>query len=155
MPTDAEVLESVRQAFASCRRPDHFTNHAHCEECAEYDRLFRSRDRDSLELKDVAQPGGALCFLTPIGFLYYAPALVRLGLEKFDAQHGWFGGALMFHLIADGPRNTWWKACRPEQRRAIGEFVDHLMLTRGDWEGGLFGDDLLHASEIWSDDGHG
>src|SRR5262249_14424068 len=32
---DAAVLATVRAAFARCERPEHFTNHTHCEECAE------------------------------------------------------------------------------------------------------------------------
>jgi hypothetical protein len=78
MPSDSEVLSRIDAAFASVRKPEHFTNYEHCEECREHDELLRTRDRQTLDLKDV----GNICwqpisFSSGQGVAYYFPALVH------------------------------------------------------------------------------
>ncbi len=84
MTTDKEILERINQAFAASPRPEHFTNHTHCCECFEHDKLLRSRDGDTLGMNDVGNPGwDPICFISPEGFAYYLPALARLTLSCF------------------------------------------------------------------------
>jgi hypothetical protein len=59
--TDAQDLLELSDAFASCARPQHFTNFRHCCECAEHDELLRWRDRDTLRVEDVGNPVWDLC----------------------------------------------------------------------------------------------
>ena len=157
MPSDAIILERVHLAFAGCRRPEHFTDFTHCEECAEHDEVLRSRDIHTLRIEDVGKPGSdPVCYIVPEGFAYYFPALARLALAEPDDAHGWYGGELLFHLCADGQRNERLLACTPAQRRVVVEFLQHLVETRAavaDSE--LRADDLLMAIEIWSDEALG
>ena len=156
MPSDADILQGVQQAFAGCRRPEHFMNFTHCEECAEHDELLRSRDIYTLRIEDVGNPGwDPICFISPEGFAYYLPALARLALAEPDYAHGWYGGQLLFHLCSDGRRNERLLACTPEQRRSVVEFLQHLAETRASLaDSELRTDDLFQAIEIWSDEAH-
>jgi len=156
VPSDVDILQRVRQAFAGCRRPEHFTNFTHCEECAEHDEVLRSRDIDTLRIEDVGNPGwDPISFTSPEGFAYYLPALARLALAKPVEPHGWYGGQLLFHLCSDGRRNERLLACTPEQRRAVVEFLQHIAETRASLaDSELRADDLFQAIEIWSDETH-
>ena len=90
MSSDAQVLETIQQAFASSPRPRHFTNYTHCSECAEHDEVLRSRDVQTLRIEDVGNPGwDPICFISPEGFAYYVPALARLALAQPVEPHGW------------------------------------------------------------------
>ena len=152
--SDAQILQIVQQAFAGCRRPEHFTNHTHCEECAEHDEVLRSRDVGSLRLEDVGNAGwDPICFISPEGFAYYLPALARLALAQPVEPQGWYGVQLIFHLRGDGRRNQRMLGCTPEQRRAVVAFLRHFIETRASLaDGCLCTDDLLQAIEIWSDE---
>jgi len=154
MPSDADILQKVELAFAGCHRPDHFTDYAHCEECAEHDEVLRSRDVDTLKIEDVGCPGwDPICFTTSEGFRYYFPALARLALTESDYAHGWYGTQLLFHLRGDGRKNRRFLACTPEQRLAIVQFLRHLVETRAALaDSHCSTDDLFQALEIWSDD---
>ena len=153
MTTDADILERVEQAFAGCRRPEHFTNSKHCEECAEADELFRSRDIRTLGISDVGLPSGPLCFISPQGFAHFFPALARLALAEPDDFYGWYGCQLLSQLCFDGRRNERFLAFTPEQRHAVVEFLHHLAETRSSLaDSEVCTDDLFQAIEIWSDE---
>jgi hypothetical protein len=154
--SDAQILGRVQQAFAKCRRPLHFTNHTHCEECAEHDELLCSHDICSLRIEDVGNPGwDPICFTSPKGFAYYLPALARLALTEPVQPYGWYGVQLLFHLCSDGRRNERVLACTPGQRRAVVEFLRHLIETRAALaDSYLCTDDLFQAIEIWTDETH-
>lgn len=153
MQRDDAILQVIQGAFAECRRPEHFTNYTHCEECAEHDAILRSRDISTLRIEDVGNPGwDPICFITAEGFAYYFPALARLALADPDYEHGWYGSQLLFHLIGDGSRNRRFIACTTEQRLAIAHFLQHLIDTRGAIaDEHCSTDDLLEALQIWSD----
>jgi uncharacterized protein DUF6714 len=154
--SDAQILQTVQQAFAECRRPEHFTDHTHCRECAEHDEVLRSRDVHTLCFEDVGNPGwDPICFISPEGFAYYLPALARLALAGPVEPYGWYGTQLLFHLCHDGRQNRRLLACTPEQRRAISNFLRHLVETRAAFaDNSCCTDDLFQALEIWSDEIH-
>jgi hypothetical protein len=78
--------------------------------------------------------------------------LVRLALAEPVAPHAWYGGQLLFHLCHDGCQNRRLLACTPEQRRAIAEFLQHVVATRlALAESYCQTDDLFQAVKIWSD----
>jgi len=151
--SDHLVLLQFRQAFADCRRPQHFTNHTHCEECAEHDQVLRSRDIDSLRIEHVGNPGwDPICFISPEGFAYYLPALARLALAEPIEPHSWYGAQLLFHLCYDGTRNARLLACTPGQRLVVVDFLRHVVETRSELaDNHSVSDDLLQAIEIWSE----
>ncbi|MTW23069.1 hypothetical protein [Allochromatium palmeri] len=93
------LLLRIDAAFGTVPRPEHFTNYLHCEECAEHDGLLRARDRQTLSLADVGNPGwDPLCFITPEGLAYYFPTLARLALAEPDTLYGWYADQFLFHL---------------------------------------------------------
>jgi Family of unknown function (DUF6714) len=151
--SDAFIIQSVQQAFVKRRRPSHFTNYKHCEECAEHDEVLRSRDIHSLRIDDVGNPGwDPICFTSPEGFAYYIPAFVRLALAEPVEPYGWYGSQLLFHLCSDGRRNERILACTFEQRRAVVAFLCHLVETRSHLADRYYcSDELVRAIEYWSD----
>jgi hypothetical protein len=154
MPDDAAVIREVNAAFAKCPRPDHFTDHTHCDECAEHDELLRSRDNDTLQLADVGNPGwDPLCYVDAAGFGYLFPGLTRLALTDPGPEHDWYGPQLLSHLTyaPQGEGNRHLRAFDAEQRRAVVNLLRHLAETRSmltDKYG--CSDDLLYAIELWS-----
>jgi len=94
------IVATFAEIFADVPRPAHFTNHTHCEECAEHDAVMRSRDRATLRLEDVDNLGwNPVVFLTPEGFRYYLAALVRVAFESED--EGFLSDLVSFHLRVD------------------------------------------------------
>ena len=154
MQSDAFIIQTVQQAFAKRRKPTHFTNFEHCEECAEHDEVLRSRDIYSLRIEDVGNVGwDPTCFTSPEGFAYYVPAFVRLALAEPSEPHGWYGSQLLSHLCSDGRRNERILACSVQQRRAVVAFLRHLVETRAHLADSYHCfDELFQAIEYWSDE---
>jgi hypothetical protein len=152
MPTDAEVLLLIRDAFAA-PRPEHFTNYAHCCECAEHDATLQGRELATLSMDEIGSPAwDPITFCSPEAFKYWFPALARHTLDEPHDYWGWYGDTLLSQLERDGPRNERWLACTPEQRQAVVTLLEHIFETRA----ALIEDyDLLHrfarVIEIWSD----
>lgn len=153
--TDAEVRALVTDAFKSVPRPDHFTDHTHCDECQEHDEVLRGRDLDSLVISDVgSQAWNPITMATPQGFAYYLPALDRLALEPMPQGWDWYGYIILFELRWNGPHNERWLYCTPRQRKVVIRVLEHIYTTRRqdihtyDCEY-----ELLEALEIWSDAG--
>lgn len=130
---DEEILTLVRCAFAEARRPVHFTNYTHCEECAEHDAVLRSRTLDSLTRADVGNVGwDPICFISPTGFSYYFPALARLALGATEPPHGPYLVQLLYALQRDGRGDERWQHCTPTQRLAVVDFLRHVIDTRAE-----------------------
>ena len=130
MSTDSEVIAEVFAAFDKVERPEHFTNHLHCEECAEHDALLTAHDRETLELDHVATiEGDPINFCSPQGKAYYLPNLVRFALEDTDLSSPYWI-QLTRHLEGDGPENSLILYCSHEQRTAVALFLEHLLETR-------------------------
>lgn len=154
MSTDAAILAEIDSAFGSVERPEHFTNFAHCEECAEHDELLRMRDRESLCLEDVGNPGwDPICFCSPTGIAYYFPALARLALaERISEQCDWYGNQLLFHLYSGFTDNAFFHYCNVAQRQAVARFVAHTIETRAPLiDRYSAADDFLRCHELWDD----
>jgi len=153
MPGDQDILRTINEAFSAERRPAHFTDYTHCCECAEHDALLRARERETLALEDVGNAGwDPICFVTSDGFRYYLPALVRLALSPpEDRNAGPYLSQLLFHLIGDGENNRRVSCCAPAQRRAVVEFLWHVVSARDCAAEGCK-DDLQRAIDIWSAD---
>jgi len=152
---DAAILDAVAQAFAAIERPEHFTNHTHCDECWEHDELLRARDLDTLSIADVGSMAwNPITFAQPQGFAYYMPALARLALEPMPKDLDWYGYIILFELRRDGPRNERWLFCSPEQRAAVVRLIEHLYSTRAEQIKVYECDnEVMEVLEIWSDTG--
>jgi hypothetical protein len=131
MRSDSEIIESVEAAFGSLTKPEHFTDYTHCPECLEHDEILRMHDRDTLRLEHVDNPGwDPLCFCSPAGKAYYMPALVRFALAPPRYEFDSYWDQLLFHLAGDGPGNDLILYCNAEQRRAIADFLAHVLESR-------------------------
>jgi hypothetical protein len=155
MASDEEVLALISEAFDRIERPEHFTNHTHCDECWEHDELLRDRDRDTLAIEDVgSQAWNPITMATPLGFAYYLPALARLALSPMPENHDWYGYIILFELRWNGPRNERWEFCSREQRHAVARLLEHLYATREkDVRDYDCENELLDALTIWSEAG--
>jgi hypothetical protein len=153
MSTDAEVIGQIDAVFGAVDRPEHFTNFTHCCECREHDELLRSRDRETLRIEDVGNPGwDPICFASPQGIAYYFPALVRLALAPPSDTYGWYADQLLFHLCSGFRDNKIFRYCTAPQRAAVANFLGHLIESRAALVGDLVCcDDFLRCHELWSE----
>lgn len=149
---DMKALDVITKAFSICPRPQHFTDHEHCAECAEHDRTLLRKHVNTLSAEDVGNGGwDPICFVSPIGFLYYLPALARLCLEDPTYNYGWYGNQFFWHLISNGPRNERYLATSPEQRQAVVGFIEYVIESRsGHLDEYFAADDALKAMTIWN-----
>jgi hypothetical protein len=152
---DAAVHAAVVDAFGSLPRPEHFTNHRHCDECLEHDELLQQRTLESLSIEDVGnQAWNPITMCTPRAFAYWLPALARLALEPEPDNADWYGYIILFELRRDGPRNERWAACSPDQRLAVTRLLEHLDATRSEpIKRYDHSRQLEQTWEIWSDPG--
>ncbi|MCC6657700.1 MAG: hypothetical protein IT512_05925 [Rhodocyclaceae bacterium] len=151
MSTDASILASIDTEFGNLLRPEHFTNHAHCCECAEHDELLRSRDRDTLRVEDVCNPGwDPLCFCSPEGLAYFFPSLARFALAEAESRSGWYGDQLLFHLYSGFEENRFFRYCAPSQRQAVAALLAHLIEARAEViEAYGATDEFLRCHDLW------
>lgn len=144
---DRAILADVTAAFAHEPRPEAFTNHPFCSECAEHDETLQSRDLETLSAAEVGSPAwDPVCMMTAEAWRYYLPALCRIALEGEPIG---YIDQLLFHLISDGPENRRVVVCTAKQRAAITRFLWHFAATREQQMDGMDREDLLRAIEIW------
>ncbi len=145
------LLHEAIELFGSAPRPEHFTNHTHCCECAEHDETLRNETLETLSF-DMVRPGwDPFCFISPEGFQYYFPALVRLALE--GSGNTYFIDQLVFHLELDGKGNSRYLKFTPKQRRYVVKLLNYFIEARsGEIDANLDSDALLRTIEIWEEE---
>lgn len=148
MSAEENIINQIEKVFGSAPRPEHFTNYKHCCECFDHDDLLRARNTRTLAIEDVGNAGwDPVCFISPEGFRYYLPAFLRLALnsDRYLPQ-------LLFHLIYDGEGNARFRHCSPTERKAVVEFLWHIVESRSSLVADyLCEEDLQRAIVIWSD----
>ena len=151
MTTDEQVLAQIDAAFGDVERPEHFTDYSHCCECAEHDALLCARDRDTLCIADVGNPGwDPLCFSSAQGIAYYFPALARLALATPGNDYEWYADQLVFHLESGGRENRFYGYCNDRQRGAVVSFLAHLIESRAALiEDHGSSDEMLRCYALW------
>lgn len=118
-------VKKAKQVF-KVRKPKHFTNYTHCDECAEHDETLRSSSLDDIGLAQLGSPSwDPISFCSDEGKKYYLPALVRLSLETIQEQ--FYFDQFLFHLEGDGEKNSFLMNCSPEQRAFIASFVRYMI----------------------------
>jgi hypothetical protein len=152
MDSDAAILELVRKAFSDCSKPEHFTNYEHCDECQDHDDVLRSRDVETLTIKDVGNSGwDPLCYTSAEGFAYFFPALARLVLAEPTEPFGWYGPQLFFHLTHDDQYNRFIPHFSPGQKGAVVALLRHIGKTRRNLVASyMYEDELRVAIDRWS-----
>lgn len=145
-----DILQEAMALFGNVPRPEHFTNYTHCCECAEHDETLRRESIETLSY-DCVRPGwDPLCFISPEGFQYYFPALVRLALEGTGEDY--FIDQLIFHLELDGKKNSRYLQFTPDQRDFVLRLLHYLVETRADEiEDNFDSDALFRTIEIWNE----
>lgn len=145
------LLDKAQRLFGDAPRPEHFTDHRHCCECAEHDETFRVHTPATIGLSELGSPAwDPVCFATDPAFRYFFPALVRLAWAGTGDTY--YLGQFLFHLRADGRRNSRWKAFSVEQRRFVVELLEAFLEERAaEIENNLDTDSLLEAIAIWSE----
>ena len=143
-------MQQAKQLFQMPKLA-HFTNYRHCCECAEHDEALLACDVDSISLQQLGNPGwDPLCFATAEGLLYYIPALIRLTLDTMDTPQERYLDQLLFHLMYDGKANRIVRACRPEQRAFVAEFLAYLIEQySAELDGCTYSADMLQAYDMW------
>ena len=153
--TDDEVLATLLDAF-TMPRPEHFTNHPFCSECAEHDETLQKHTHETLGYAEVGSAAwNPIVMCQPDAFAYWMPALARICLGPEDEYWGWYGDTL-FHsdLRRDGPRNERWAYATPAQRAAVAGFIEHVIETRaGLIEKYDMEHEMLGVLSIWSEKG--
>jgi hypothetical protein len=94
-PQLADALAAVDSAFGDCPRPEKFTDHPYCDECAEADAYFRAFT--PWTLAEITDPPETLpiSFLTDEAFSYLAPGLLRW-LPRTGSAY--CAGDVLFHV---------------------------------------------------------
>jgi len=119
-----KLVEEAKKLFPANNRPGAFIrNPDHCCECAEHEETLREHDQDSIGIEQLGNAGwDPICFISPEGYKYYFPALVRLALNDSDNMS--YIEQFLFSLAYDGPNNERFKSFSEEQK----QFVRKLLL---------------------------
>lgn len=143
-----DLIEAAKQLFGNEARPAHFTDHRHCAECAEHDETLRISTPELLQFSEIRPGWDPLCFVTPEGFRYYFPALVRLAIEGTGPTY--FVDRLLFHLELDGRNNLRFQAFTPEQRAYVVSLLFYLVeIHAAEIEDNLDTENLFRTISIW------
>lgn len=91
----AGCFEAIDRAFAGSARPEKFTDHPYCDECADADEYFRQFT--PVALADVTEPPETLpiSFLTDEALSYLMPGILRW-LPRTGGQY--CIGDVLFHV---------------------------------------------------------
>ena len=145
-----KLIEEATEVFGKVPRPEHFTNHSHCCECAEHDEVLQKFTPDTINREALGHAGwDPMTFATETGFRYYLPALIRMALTKKDDEY--YIDQFLSQVIRDGPRNSRWLACTREERAIVLEALHALLEERTEEvDNWLDADRLMQAIEIWS-----
>jgi hypothetical protein len=148
-PRQMNLVIKAKTVFGE-KKPEHFTDFDHCEECHEHDQMLIKHDVDSIGLVQLGNPGwDPLCFSSPVGIKYYLPALIRLSLETVHKE--FYFGQFLFHLEGDGPKNKLWLSCSKEQRELVAEFLDYMLCNHvEEIESECCSAEMLKCMQIWS-----
>ncbi len=122
------VLAEVDAAFADVKKPDHFTDYNHCDECREHDEALRGPTRETISREALGGSGwDPMCFVDGHGFAYYFPAMARYAL----APDLWGGdpyiAQFIFHVCYEKAQNRHLKWFSPKQRKAAVSVMEQLM----------------------------
>jgi len=117
-------INEAKRIFET-ERPQHFTNHTHCEECLESDNILLSKSIDDIGLEELGVHGDPLYFCTDQGKRYFMPSFVRLAISTIDDE--FYLGQFLFHLEGNGENNKLFKSCTVEQRKFIANFIEFVI----------------------------
>ncbi len=152
MDLTEQLINEATKVFGKVQRPEHFTNHTHCCECAEHDGTLRQYTPDTITREALGHAGwDPMTFATDTGFRYYMPALIRIALTKTGDDY--YIDQFLSQVVRDGPRNSRWEACTLAERAVVLKALRLMLEERTEEvDNWLDADRLMQAIEIWSDD---
>lgn len=142
------VAEAER--IFSAKKPAHFTDYRHCEECYEHDKTLRQSSVRTIGLRELGNPGwDPICFSSAEGIKYYLPALIRLSLATLT--DAFYLEQLLFHLDTGGKDGDLIESCSPVQRDFVARFLEFLLLHYSSrLEENFCEEDAMRVYETWS-----
>lgn len=146
-----QLVDEAAEVFGKVPRPQHFTDHIHCRECAEHDAVLQRFAPDTIVREALGHPGwDPMTATTDAGFRYYLPGLICIVLTRRGDDD--YIGQFVSLVVRDGPRNSHWLACTQPERAIVLKALHVLLEERtyeiDDW---VDADRPLQAIEIWSD----
>ena len=146
------LINEATQVFGKVPRPEHFTDHKHCCECAEHDDTLKAFTPETITREALGHAGwDPMTFATDTGFRYYLPALIRMALTKQGDDY--YIDQFLSQVIRDGPRNSRWAGCTAGERAVVWKALLALLEERTEEvDNSLDADRLTQAIEIWSED---
>ena len=148
-----KLISKATEVFGKVLRPEHFTDHTHCCECAEHDEVLRKFTPDTITREALGHAGwDPITSATDTGFRYYLPALIRMALTTTGDDY--YIDQFLSQVIRDGPRNSRWLACNADERAVVLKALHTVLEERTEEvDNWLDADRLMQAIGIWSDDG--
>lgn len=145
------LINEAAEICGKVTKPEHFTNHTHCCECAEHDEVLQKYTAETITREALGHAGwDPMTFATDTAFRYYLPALIRMALTKEGDDY--YIDQFLSQIIRDGPRNSRWVACTPEERAVVRKTLHTLLEERTEeLDNWLDADRLMEAIDIWSD----
>lgn len=143
-------VEESKRIF-KVKKPEHFTNYMHCEECAEHDEILCNSDIENIGMEQLGNPAwDPMCFCSVEGKKYYMPSLIRLCLETLETHESYLA-QFLFHLEANGVGGELVSTCSAYEREFMAFFIGHLIENyASEIEGNVCTDDILRIHEIWT-----
>lgn len=87
--TATQIVGEAYRAFATFKRPEHFTDHTQSPEAAEHDQTMRSRPLSAIGVVELGNPGWSpIPFLTEEAYGYVMPRLIELAVSSSVERPG-------------------------------------------------------------------
>lgn len=145
---DQAILARIEHVFEGLQKPEHFTEHQHCDECADHDATLRAKTRKTLNRKDLGTQGWdpiVFCNVEAIAYLF--PALAHHALLPDLSEYGVYCDSLLYHLAHGHVSTEFFLWCQPAQQQTIYDLIQHLAATRAEF---LNPEDVQAALSIWA-----
>lgn len=147
----AEIIKQSYDAFSSFKRPKHFTNYKHCEECAEHDETMLSCQLSNLGPNEVGQPcWSPLPFLTEKALGYVMPRLIELAVSNSPNKDG---DSFIFDFlltITPNKKHDRFASYNKDQCDCIRNALQYIYTDLHDVSvEGCFEEELKNAIKLW------
>lgn len=150
---EQKLLDGISKAFSCFKRPEKMTLEDGDLECKEHDKMWRSRDPDSLSHRDVFQPcSWPWNELLTQGRLYFLPAIARLVLRDKSRKSTKWSGLYFVGSMLNSQELI--DECNREQRDSIIHLIDYFITEKLDARDcRIFQEDFEYVREKWKRQG--
>lgn len=145
----AEIINRAFEVFNIHPRPDKFTDHPGCCECAEHNETLSAATPQTIARTGLGTMSwDPITFTTPAAFRYYLPGLIRTvltsrGDESYYEQFLW-------HMGKSSVAADMFAGFSGEEQQVVAACLDYLFENRiTEIEQECLEDELLAAMELW------